>query len=182
MKATDRHKARVQELCNSPMDGEQVEGEEFDGEASQDVATYTPMAAGVLSEVVSKALKSSEDKKAAAAAQNTDAAKAQKAAADATKNAAMAQADAITEADVNGPKHQAAAKLALDAQSAQAKANFYASQAVVVPGTPQGAMAAGGMPGAGHGGKSSTPTWMYVAGGVGAVGLLGVIVLLMRRK
>jgi len=135
MKATDRHKARVAALTGSSMDGDDLLSgddfqpfESFDGAASGDVASYLPLAAGMISEITSKELKKKEDKEAEAKMKATEGYKAQQAANEAQKKSAMAAADAMTEADPNGPKHRMAASLALEAQAAQAKAMYFSSQ------------------------------------------------------
>ena len=141
MKATDRHKARVNDLLSSPMDGEQVVGD-----TSDDVKQYGGMASGALMELVSSQLKKKEDAKKAEAFKNSEAGKAQAVAQEAQKRAAMDQAEALAETDFDGPRHKKAAASAAAAQVAAAKAQYLMAQ--LPGGAPAGtALAPGGMPG-----------------------------------
>lgn len=171
MKATDRHKMRVAELTSSPMDGDGSDDVFYGEFTSGDMGTVAALAQ-VASEIASKELKKKED---AAAEQKLKAGepyKMQQAAQAAQQKAAFAQADALTEADPNGPKHRLAAQLAADAQAAQMKAMYLASS------TPGGAMVPAGY-------KPPAPsifTPKNVAIGLGVLGLLGVVVYAARRK
>jgi hypothetical protein len=188
MKATDRHKARVQEMIDSPMEGEEsfeqandiqmYDVDNFAGETSDLVRTLVPAAAGIAAELGANKLKSGEDAKKKKEYEASEAFQANKAAQEAEKRAALAQADAVTEADPLGPKHKAAAELGVQAQAARQKSNYFAQQA---------AMSAGQMPGGaiapqGYYPPPSifTPKNLMIGGGV----LAGLVVLglLLRRK
>jgi hypothetical protein len=148
-----------------------------DGDTSEDVSKYLPLASGALTEVVSTELKKKEEEKRQAALKSSEGYKAQQAAIEAQKQAAMLQADAITEADPSGPKHKAAAAAALQAQSAAAKAAYFAAGA-----TPGGAAL---FPGGGHGGAAPsmlTTKNLLIAGGVVLAGLVGWKVLSGKKR
>jgi hypothetical protein len=181
MKATDRHRQRVQDLINTPIQGEPFQdpfaGDYIEGETSDDVATYLPMAAGLVSELAKTQLKKKEDAERKAKLESGDAFKAQKVAEASQQKAAMAQADAMTENDPNGPKHRAAAQLAIQAQSDQAKSMYYQQQAMMsaagVPGS-QMMFQPKAKPGL------STAAWVGIA--AGGVAALGLLVYFARRK
>lgn len=153
---------------------------EYVGAASDDVSKYMPLASGVLSELVTNQLKSNETSQAAAQFAASPAGQAQAAAKDLTLKAQLAQADALGETDLNGPKHKAAADLATQAQSAQAKAAVYGAQTSLTPGatTPTG-MTPGGH---GQGGGSFFSKYKVPLLIGGGVGILGLIVLIVKRK
>ena len=167
--ATERHRARVQALINTPIEGEVM------GETSDEVKTYLPLAAGLISEVTASQLKKKEEEEKKKKLESGEAFQAQKAATEAQKKAAMAQADAITEADPNGPKHRAAAALALEAQAAQQKAMYHQMQSMT-PGS-QPMLPAGYVPP-----QPSIFTTRNVLIGAGVLGGVAVLALLLRRK
>jgi hypothetical protein len=180
--ATERHKRRVQALINTPIVGaDGQEYEVFEGETSDDVKTYLPLAAGLVSELTATQLKKKEEDDKKKAAANSEAGKAASAAADAQKKAAMASADAMTEADPNGPKHRAAAQLAVEAQAAAQKSAYFQSLAAaaampMVPG-PGGQMVPANMMQA----QQKDNTLLYVGIGVGVLALLGIVVAVARK-
>jgi hypothetical protein len=170
--ATERHRARVQALINTPIEGE-VMGEE----TSDQVKTYLPLAAGLISEVTASQLKKKEDEEKKKKLESGEAFLAQKAATEAQKKAAMAQADAITEADPNGPKHRAAAALALEAQAAQQKAMYHQMQSMATTPGAQPMLPAGYVPP-----QPSIFTSRNVLIGAGVLGGVAILALLLRRK
>lgn len=170
MKATDRHKQRVADLVNSPMEGDV---EVYGAFESGDVGTLAAVA-NVAAEIAAKEMKKKEDAAAEKKMKEGDAYKMQQAAQQAQQKAAFAQADALTEADPNGPKHRLAAQLAADAQAAQMKAMYLAS---TTPGMGGGLVPAGYKPPA-----PSVFTTKNVLIGLGVVGALGLVVYAARRK
>lgn len=183
MKATDRHKERVSDLCNSPMDGEDDvfdgEIETFDGETSDTVRTMLPLAAGAIAELTANQLKKKEEDEAKKKLESGDAAVAKRAYDAADKQATMAEAEATGEADVNGPKHRAATALRTAANVARQKLAYY--QAPAMPGMP-GAPPQGYQPGQYGPQPSSIFTTKNVLIGAGVLGGIGLVVLLARRK
>lgn len=170
MKATDRHKQRVADLCESPMEGDDVFYGDF---TSADMGTVAALAQ-VASEIASKELKKKEDAATEKKMKEGEPYKMQQAAQQAQQKAAFAQADALTEADPNGPKHRLAAQLAADAQAAQMKAMYMASS---TPGMGGGLVPAGYKPPA-----PSVFTAKNVAIGLGVLGAVGLVVYAARRK
>ncbi len=169
MKATDRHKQRVADLVNSPMEGDvEIYGDFTSG----DMGTVAALAQ-VASEIASKELKKKEDAAAEKKMKESEPYKMQQAAQQAQQKAAFAQADALTEADPNGPKHRLAAQLAADAQAAQMKAMYLASS---TPGM------GGAMVPAGYKPSQSIFTAKNVAIGLGVLGAVGLVVYAARRK
>jgi len=177
MKATDRHKQRVAELIAAPMDeGVAIyddDGDENDevfyGEGAMDFIPGLLNAGGEIakSEIAKKDAADAKKK-----LESGEAFKAQAAANEAQKKAAFAQADAVTEADPNGPKHRMAADLAKQAQAASAKASYLAMQS-----------GGGAMVPAGYVPPSPsffTPRNVAIGGAV-VLGL-GLVVYLARRK
>jgi hypothetical protein len=141
----------------------------LEGDTSEDVSKYLPLASGALTEVVSTELKKKEEEKRQAALKGSEGYKAQQAAIEAQKQAAMLQADAITEADPSGPKHKAAAAAALQAQAAAAKAAYFAAGS-----TPGGAalLSSGGARSF-EAPSMFTSKNLLIAGGVVLVGIVG---------
>lgn len=184
MKATDRQRARHQALVDSPMDGYEGSPNEFVGDMSDDLAKYLPLATGAATEVAVSQLKAKEAADKAKAAKNSEAGQAQSAAQAARKNAALAQADAMTETDPNGPKHKAAAQYNLEAQAAEAKAAYFQQAGGVVPGGAGMAPYAGGFTPPSRGGAASflTPTNIMIGAGVLGVGILAVVLLRGKRR
>lgn len=136
------------------------------GSIADDLAKYLPMAEGAGTEILTDTLKNKE-------VANSPATAAQKAATDANTKAQLAAADALTETDANGPKHQLAASLALQAKAATAKAAVY--------GTAPGAAGAG-MPGAKGGKSGGMSTGMKVVIGGGILAVVGGGLFFAMRK
>ncbi len=164
MKATDRYKMRRDERRDTT---------DVFGEASQDVSTYLPMAANILSEVTASQLKKKEAEEAKKKLESSDAYKAQQDAERARKLANDAAADALTEQSVTGPKHLAAQQAQLAYLAAAQKAAYYGAPQTPAGGVPQG----GAM--VPHG--ESLFTTRNVLIGAGALGALGLIIFLARR-
>lgn len=170
MKATDRHKQRVADLVNSPMEGDIDIYGDF---GSGDVGTLAAVA-NVAAEIAKNELKKKEDAAAEKKMKEGEPYKQAQAAQEAQKKAAFAQADALTEADPNGPKHRLAAQLAADAQAAQMKAMYLASTS--------GAMGGGLVPAGYKPPAPSVFTAKNVAIGLGVLGAVGLVVYAARKK
>ena len=149
-----------------------------EGETSDDVSKYLPLASGALTEVVSDQLKKKEAEKREKALKSSEGYKAQQAAVDAQKQAAMLQADAITETDLNGPKHKAAAAAVLAAQAAAARAAYFATPGAAAPGS---GFMPGGSPGIEAPSMFNTKN-LLIAGGVVLAGLVGWKVLSGKKR
>ena len=203
MKATDRHKARVAEMVSEPMEGEhlldisdevstdyaptadELAGAAADvaGATSDNVLKYGSAAGGMLSEFAAGKLKEKEDEEAKKKLESSEGFLANKEATEAGKKAAMAKADALTEADPLGPKHKAAAELAVQAQAAREKASYFQQQsyAAGAPGQMQpGASGQYPQSYAPQAPSIFTTKNMLIAGG--AVIGVGLLALLLRRK
>ena len=189
MKATDRHKARVEALLSEPFEGcEQLDGcEDLEptladiyGATSDTVRTVAPAAAGVISELVANKLKSNEEEDAKKKLEAGDAFQSNKAAQEAEKKAALAEADASTEPDPNGPMHRAAAQSRTLANAARQKSNYFAQQAMAA--NPQAMMPGGpgGYPGA-YAPPAKDDTMKYVLIGGGVLAAVAVLALVLRK-
>lgn len=167
----ERKEGRIQGIVD------EIDGNDIDvGALSDDLAKYLPLATGAATEVAVDAQKKKEAADAAKAAAGSEGAKATAAAQLARKNAAMAQADAITETDPAGPKHKLAVQLDLEARAAEAKAGFFGGAPSAGGAMSPMAMAAFGP----QGKKSNTMTYALVGAGVVAAGL--ITILLVKRK
>lgn len=177
MKAMDRHKARVAQLLESPMEGEELFGQ------ADDFAKWWQLGTGAVGEITTSQLRKKEEKEREKKLKSSEAYKAQEAAAEARKRAELAKAEAITEVDPNGPKHRLAAQLELEAQAAERKAAFFAQQAALAAAQ-AASLTPGAMVPAGFGPSPMsnlfTPRNLLIGGGI--VAGVVVVALLARRR
>ncbi len=183
MKATDRHRARVAELLEAPFEFDNGQYpneimETVEGEVSDNLMKFGPLVSNAAFEAAAQIAKSKEDDAKAEAAKNSPAGKAKAEAEVARKNAAMAAAEAIAEADPKGQKHKDAAQAELVARVAEAKAAYFAQPGATAANAPNFGPAKGGKPEESFFEKYKWP----LIGGGGALAVGVVAIVLMRKK
>lgn len=152
----------------------------FFGASSQDAQLYANLAANLVQAgggIAAAEMKKKEDKEREEKLkeQNKEGLKAQSDAAAARKKAQMLSAEALGEADPNGPLHAAAAKAETEARVAEAKAAFYRSNASPYQ-LQQMEMARMQLPR-----QSGMPWWGWLAIGLGTV-VTGAVAYKLVRK